>query len=140
MYQGEIDNHGEFYRQCSSYINQSWILSQEPNDKIPIDTIIIAWTNTVEISNTIIINGVQPEKQIVIPTSQKYHLLQHLDYINWPIGEANQVYIHSFLPFCCSSICNFVNLIFSCSYFMLAMQYNIEFTMFSRYICNVFFL
>jgi hypothetical protein len=40
--------------------------------------------NTIVISNTTTINGVRTDKQIVIPTSQKYHLFQHLDYINWP--------------------------------------------------------
>jgi hypothetical protein len=35
------------------------------------------------------VNGVWVEKQIVVPTLQKYHLQQHLHHINWPKQEAN---------------------------------------------------
>jgi hypothetical protein len=55
-------------------MNQSWIPSREPNDRILVDTIITACTNTTGVSNIVTINGICIEKQIVVPTSQEYHL------------------------------------------------------------------
>jgi hypothetical protein len=89
MRRGEVDNVGEFHRRYYSSINRSWVPSREPNDTIPVDTVISAWTNTTGLSNVMTVNGVRTEKQIVVPTSQKYHLQQHLQYINWPTQEAN---------------------------------------------------
>jgi hypothetical protein len=74
MPRGEVDNPGEFQRRYSSYISQSWIPSCEPNDRIPMDTVITAWTSTSGASNLTTVNGVRTEKQIVVPTLQKYHL------------------------------------------------------------------
>jgi hypothetical protein len=83
MRRGEVDNAGEFHRRYCSSINKSWVPSREPNDTIPVDTVIIAWTNTGGLSNIMTVNGVRTEKQIVVPTSQ------HLQHINWATQEAN---------------------------------------------------
>ena len=56
-------------------MNQSWIPSRELNDRILVHTIISACTNTTGIPNIVNINGICIEKQIVVLTSQEYHLL-----------------------------------------------------------------
>jgi hypothetical protein len=40
MRRGEVDNPSEFHRRYFSCMNQSWIPSWEPNDRIPVDTVI----------------------------------------------------------------------------------------------------
>jgi hypothetical protein len=74
MRRGEVDNAKEFHRRYYSTDNRSWVPSREPNDTIPVDTVITTWTNTVGLSNIMAVNGVRTEKQIVVPTLQKYHL------------------------------------------------------------------
>jgi hypothetical protein len=51
------------------------------------DSIITAWTNSIGLSNVTTINGIHIEKQIMVPTSQKYRLQQHLDSINRPLDK-----------------------------------------------------
>ena len=85
MPRGQIDNIGEFHKSYSHCIDRQWVPSQELNDKVPIDTIITAWKNTIGISNLVSVFGIWTEKQINIPTTQKYHVRQHLEYIDWPL-------------------------------------------------------
>jgi hypothetical protein len=55
-------------------ISQTWVSSQEPIDRVMVDVIITARTNTTRLSNVTIVNRVHIEKQIVVSTLQKYHL------------------------------------------------------------------
>ena len=89
MHRGQTDNVGEFHKRYSHCINRQWVPSREPNDNVPVDTIITAWKNTTGTSNLTSVFGVRTEKYIGVPTAQKYHLRQHLEYINWPLEEAN---------------------------------------------------
>ena len=89
MQRGKIDNIGEFHKRYFHCIDRQWILSREPNDKVHVDTIITAWKNTIGISNLVSVSSIWTEKHISIPTAQKYHLSQHLEYIDWPSKEAS---------------------------------------------------
>jgi hypothetical protein len=63
MRQGEADNLEEFHRRYSSCLNQSWIPSYEPKNRILVDSIITAWTNSVGLSNVTTVNGVRTKKK-----------------------------------------------------------------------------
>jgi hypothetical protein len=89
MRRGETDDVGNFHRRYYHCIDRPWIPSRESNDIIPIDTIIIAWKNTVRTLSLTSVNNIRTEKQIIVPTGQKFHLQQYLEYINWLVEEEN---------------------------------------------------
>jgi hypothetical protein len=89
MHRGETDDVGDFHRRYYHCIDRPWIPSRESNDIISIDTIIIAWKNTVRTLSLTSVNNIRTEKQIIVPTGQKFHLQQYLEYINWLVEEEN---------------------------------------------------
>jgi hypothetical protein len=80
MRRGEANNPKEFHQTYFTFVNRSWIPLSGPNDRVPRDSIITAWTNSAGLSNLTTIDGVRIGKQIMVPMSQKYHLRVTLEF------------------------------------------------------------
>lgn len=83
MHFGVRDETGKFFKRYRNCIERGWEPSRERNDCIPIQSIFIAWKNTVGTKNLVTIFGNRTEKDIKIPTGEKNHLYNHLEMINW---------------------------------------------------------